>query len=242
MPTIISHIETLVRQTPLIELSPRFWSSQELTDIIIAGIKDLWRDIVDLKQEHYLTINPSDGTPGDVYLAANSSTLSGVPSDVHKIFIIEALDQSNSSPNTGLQFHPLSYNHLYFQSARSLAPIDPASDTIYYAITGQGSPVGPPLIYCAPQVTSRVNLRFAYVPTLGPMTTNSPVPIPGEADNALLAWTVAFARAKERDDRSPDPNWLAVYSTEKLHLLESLGLRQYAEPTYVDAQYEDYWG
>ncbi len=56
-----------------------------------------------------------------------------------------------------------------------------------------------------------------------------------------MAWTVAFARAKERDDRSPDPNWLAVYATEKSHLLESLGLRQYQEPTYVEAIYNNYW-
>jgi hypothetical protein len=79
------------------------------------------------------------------------------------------------------------------------------------------------------------------VPTLGDLTTNDFVPIPGEADNALVAWTVAFAHAKEREDRAPDANWLSIFSTEKQHLLQSLGLRQYQEPQYVQAQFEDYW-
>src|SRR3990167_5032716 len=35
-------------------LNSPFWSSAELIDIMNQGIKDLWRDIVDLKQEHYL--------------------------------------------------------------------------------------------------------------------------------------------------------------------------------------------
>ena len=58
----------------------------------------------------------------------------------------------------------------------------------------------------------------------------------------MVAWTVAFARAKEREDLSPDPGWLAIYSTEKQHLLQSLGLRQYHEPSYVNAIFEEYWG
>jgi hypothetical protein len=87
-----------------------------------------------------------------------------------------------------------------------------------------------------------VSLRFVYVPTLATMTAASTVPIPGEADNALIAWTVAYARAKERDDRSPDPGWLTVYATEKQHLLQSLGLRQLQEPEYVKAMFEEYWG
>ena len=198
-------------------------------------MKDLWRATVDLKQEHYISVNNTDVT-----LPANSSTLSGLPSDIHKVYIIEARDQSTNSTNNSLIFIPLDYNDIRFQNSRGADAVDASSNTIYYAITGQGGPVNAPTIYCAPQVTSSVNISFVYVPTLQTLTAGSIVPIPGEADNALIAWTIAFARAKERDDRSPDPNYLAVYATEKQAILQSLGLRQYQEPTFATAVFEEY--
>lgn len=235
MPTTVAAIETTARLR-LREVTPRFWSSVELVELISSGIRDLWRDIVDLKQEHYLKVNNTD-----VSLPASSDALTGVPTDVHKVYLIEARDPSSQSTNAGLIFTPKDLNHVDFQMARSRDAIEPINDNIYYAITGQGAPVNAPVIYCAPKVTSSVNITFYYVPSIGTLTSGSTVPIPGEADNALIAWTVAFARAKERDDGSPDPNWLAIYSTEKTHLLESLGLRQYQEPSYVDAIYQNYW-
>ena len=48
-----------------------------------------------------------------------------------------------------------------------------------------------------------------------------------------MAWTVAFARAKEREDRSPDPAWLAIYATEKQNILTRLTPRQTQEPEIV---------
>jgi len=119
--------------------------------------------------------------------------------------------------------------------------VDPSNEVIYYSITSAGGPVNAPVIYCAPQVTSDVAIRFWYIPTLGDLVADDAVPIPGEADNALVTWTVAYARAKEREDRSPDPAWLAVYSAEKTNLLQSLGLRQYQEPSYVDAIFQEFW-
>lgn len=236
MPTLISEIETISRRH-LIEPVANFWSSAELVDIIIRGIRDVWRDVVDLKQEHYLTINATD-----VFLSANSTTLSGVPADVHKVYMLEARDLTDNGSNSNLFFRPMDYNHPFFQSMRGRPAIDPQSDVIYYAIHGAGSPVNAPTILVAPKVTSAVNLTLCYVPTLGQFTSASTVPIPGEADNALVAWTVAFARAKEREDRSPDPGWLAIYATEKQHLLQSLGQREYQENSFVDATFEEYWG
>lgn len=127
--------------------------------------------------------------------------------------------------------------------ARSMDAIDPSNATIYYAIHSAGAPVGAPTIRIAPQVTSAVGLRFCYIPTFATadLESGDNVPIPGEADNALVAWTVAYARAKEREDRAPDAGWLAVYATEKQHLLQSLGLRQYQENTFADAMFEEYW-
>lgn len=234
MATSISTIETLIRQR-LEEPTPKFWSSAEIVDIIIAGVKDLWRDIADLKQEHFMSIAE------DVSLQANSAILTNVPVDVHKIIMITPLDLSESSSNKGLLFRPAEYNSDTFQSSLSRTAIDPASDVIHYAITSQGSPVGAPVIRVAPQVTSAITLSFAYVPTLSALSSGSTVPIPGEADNALIAWGVAFARAKEREDRAPDANWLSIYATEKSHLLQSLGLRQYQEPSFADAMFEAYW-
>lgn len=235
MASKVSDIETTARQR-LLEITPNFWTSDELTDIIVKGIKDLWRDIVDLKQEHYLTINNTD-----VFYDASTTTLRGVPADVHKVYMIEPVNSTANGTNAGLRFRPLDYNHRLFQYARTIDPIDPTNDTVYYCITQQGAPVGPPVILCAPKVTSQVAVSFTYVPTLPTLNTNSAIPIPGEADSALVAWTVAYARAKEADDRSPDGNWLSIYATEKQHLLQSLGLRQYQEPLYTDAEFEEYW-
>jgi hypothetical protein len=213
-----------------------FWTSDELIGIINAGIRDLWRDIVDLKQEHYLTIDATN-----VSMAANATSLTGVPADVHKVYLIEPRDLTTNGSNHGLLFMPRDYNHKDFQLARSRDAIDASNDTIYYAIHQQGAPVAAPTVLVAPKVTSAVNLSFCYVPTLGALTSSSTVPIPGEADNALVAWTVAFARAKETEDHAPDVNWLTIFATEKQHLLQSLGLRQYAEPSFVDAMFGDYW-
>lgn len=237
MASLISTIETQARRH-LIETTASYWSSAEIIDIVQLGIKDLWRDMVDLKQEHFFT---RDNT--NVSLAASTSTLTGVPSDIHKILLIEPKDTTSSGANQGLIFQPLDYNHPRFQSARASADVDPSNTVIYYAATGAGGPVGAATIYVAPQVTSAVNISFVYVPTLADADIESGdnIPLPGEVDNALIAWTVAFARAKEREDRSPDPNWIAVYNTEKQHILQSLGVRQLQEPQFVEALYEEFW-
>lgn len=235
MATTIAQIETLARLR-LDEVTPRFWSSDELTNIIIAGIKDLWREVVNLKQEHFLTIDET------VTLDANTFELDGTPADLHKVYMIEPLDASGNSSNVGLAFRPLDYNHPKFVAARHADATDPSNATIFYAIHSAGAPVDAPVIRIAPRVTSDVNIRLTYVPTIaGDLASDDDVPIPGDADNALVAWTVAYARAKERDDRAPDPNWLATYTGEKTRLLNSLGLRQLQEKEYVDAMFEDHW-
>lgn len=234
MATLVSAIETKVRLR-LEEPVAKFWSSSELVGIIGDGIRDLWRDVVDLKEEHFITISTS------VTLAASTATMSSVPTDVHKIVTITPLDVSPDSANVNLIFRPTDFNGDDFQGALRNDPVDPSNTTIWYAITGQGAPIGAPTIRVAPQVTSAVTLSFAYVPTLGTIDSSTTVPIPGEADNAIVAWTVAYARAKEREDRAPDPNWLKVYATEKAHLLKSLESRQYQEAETVSALFEPFW-
>lgn len=235
MATIISDLIPSVR-TRLIEPTPAFWSDEEILEYIKQGCKDLWRSVTDLKQEHYIVRDTTH-----VSLEANSSQLSGVPLDVHKIYIIEPLDLSVNGSNHGLLFKPLPYNNNSFQLARSRNAIDPQNDTILYDIFKAGAPVGAPEVVVAPQVTGSVALNFVYIPTLPDLPPTARVPIPGEADNALIAWAVAYARSKEREDRSPDPAWLGIYATEKGALLQSLGLRQYQEPTFAEAMWTEYW-
>lgn len=235
MASSLSDIETLVRQR-LIEPTPRFWSSEELIGIITAGIKDLWRSIVDLKQEHYLITNFND-----VSYPAGATELYGVPQDVHKVYMIEPKDATENSTNVGLRFQPLEYNHPFFQQARTMDAVVPASTNIYYSLAGHGAPDTLTRVLVAPKITANMNIAFSYIASLPPLEGKSQVPIPGEADNALVAWTVAYARAKEKDDRAPDQTWLAIYGTEKTNLLQSLGIRQYQEPKIGDALYEEYW-
>jgi hypothetical protein len=234
MATTLAQIETLTRLR-LQEPTARFWSSDELIGIITAGVKDLWRDIVNLKQEHFFTINES------VTLAADTATLTDVPSDVHKVLLIEPLDGTTDSSNYNLKFDPLDYNDEKVQAARVSDAVDPKEQVIYYSVVSAGSPVAAPTIYIAPQVTSAVSLRFVYVPTISAsLSSGDNVPIPGDVDNALVAWTIAYARAKERADLAPDPSWLATYKGEKDRILMSLGTRQLQDPQFVKPVFEEY--
>lgn len=233
MPTKLSTIESKARER-LIESTPRFWSSSELIGIINDGIKDLWRDVVELKQEHFIK-------EATLTLYASTGQITSVPLDVHKVYHIGPLDVSSTSATRGLRFEPRDYNSADFQGARRSGTIDPAGELVYYTILNQGGPVEAPIIKIAPQVNSDVELNFVYVPTLHEMTADNIVPIPGEADNALIAWTVAYARAKESEDRSPDANWLSIYATEKQHILVGLGTRQHQEPEFAEAMFSGYW-
>ncbi|MCA1841397.1 MAG: hypothetical protein LC723_13925, partial [Actinobacteria bacterium] len=120
--------------------------------------------------------------------------------------------------------------------------VDPCAETIFYAIAGPGGPVGAPTIRTAPTLNADVAVRFTYIPPLPPSLAGADlVPIPGESTNALVAWGVAYARAKEREDRAPDPGWFAIYGQEKMNILEGLGVRQLQEGRVVDAFFEEYW-
>src|SRR3990167_2597298 len=105
MATLLSSLETQVR-SHLLETTASFWTSAELVNHMNNAIKDLWRDMVDLKQEHFFT---RDNT--NVSLAADTATITGVPADVHKVYLIEPRDISSDSANKGLVFKPLHYNH-----------------------------------------------------------------------------------------------------------------------------------
>lgn len=229
MATTIGSIEAQAR-LHLKETTASFWTSAELIDIINKGIKDLWGAIIDLNEEHYQTVNEAD-----VSLTANSNSLTGVPTDVFRVLLIEPRDTTSAGSHRDVKFVPKPYNHPDAIAARSLTALDPTSGlNIIYSVSEAGGPVGAPTIRTQPQVSSAIDLRFVYVPTVANKVTADNNPIPGESDNALIAWCVAYARAKEREDRSPDPNWIAIYGTEKQNLLVRMAPRQTQEPETVD--------
>lgn len=239
MATLLSSLETQSRRH-LIETTANFWLSAELIDIANKGIKDLWGAIIDLFQEHYLTVDITN-----VSISASTATLSGVPADVFRVFLIEPKTLSSSGDYRNLTFLPRDYNSPDFKAARRLGDVDPTQENvIYYALSGAGAPVGAPTIHIAPTLSSAIaagQIRFAYNPVIADKVAADSNPIPGESDNALIAWIVAYARAKEREDRSPDPNWLKVYATEKQNILTRLTPRQTQEPDVVEAVFGSLW-
>ena len=239
MATLLDDIRTRARRQ-LQETSASFWTEAELADHIIAGIRDMWGAIIDLHQEHFATIDATN-----VSLAASTSTLTGVPADTFRVLLIEPRDVTSSATGRYTQFIPRDYNSPEFIAARMLSSQDSSSGPIiYYNINQAGAPVAAPTVNVAPQLSAALNLRFVYIPTLATSLFNDFAtdnnPIPGESDNALFAYCMAFARGKERDDGSPDPNWLAVYGTEKQNVLVRLTPRQEQEPEYVMGMFEEY--
>lgn len=216
------------------------WSSAELIDIANKGIKDLWGAIIDLHQEHFLTTDITN-----VSLAASGVTLSGVPTDVFRVYLIEPKNTTSTGTNRDVMFVPKSQNAKEFVYARSLSAVDPTQPQVYfYDVSQAGAPVGAPTIHIAPSVSSALaagTIRFIYIPILAAVASSGDNPIPGESDQALIAYIVAFARAKEREDRSPDPNWLAIYANEKNSILVRLTPRQEQEPDVVAGFWEDEW-
>lgn len=236
MATLLSSLESQAR-LHLLETTASFWSSAELIDICNLGIKDLWGAIVDLHQEHFFTVDATN-----VSLAANTATLTGVPTDVFRVLLIEPRDTSSAATGRNIEFIPRDYNSPEFSNARASDDEDPSGAiNIYYAIAAAGAPIGAPTIHIAPQLSSALLLRLVYIPIQAAVLSSGNNPIPGESDNALIAWIVAYARAKEREDRAPDPGWLAIYSTEKQGLLTRLTPRQEQEPEHVRSVFEGYW-
>ena len=216
------------------EQTASFWSDAELVALCNRGIRDLWRAINDNFQDYFLTIDDTN-----VSAVANTEALSGVQTDVS---IIRALEARSLSTYPLLHFRPKKYTHPDFQNARAQTAVDPVQGgVIWYDIIGAGAPVAAPSILIAPVLSSAVLLKLIYVPVITEVVIGGANPIPGESDNALVAWVVAYARAKEREDRSPDPSWLAVYATEKQNILVSLTPRQTDEEETAEALFETWW-
>ena len=241
--TPITSIITRVRRQ-LVELTPKFWSDAELTDIMIDGMKNLWGSILDLHQEHYFKISYDP----ILHAATTTDTPNGckmidnMPDDVFRVLLVEPANLGVNSPGHQVIFLPRKFNHTDFIVARTQDPQDPTSlpsRQIYYDITGVGAPVQGPAIWTAPLLSADLQLRIVYNPTLEVNDTN---PVPGESDNALKAWTIAYAMAKEGEGgtRIPDVGWLAIYGQERQSILVRLTPRQEQEPEVVEDMFQGY--
>lgn len=215
----------------LLETSANFWTDAELLSHLINGAKDMWRGIMDLYQDHFATIDSTN-----VSVVANTTALTGVPTDVFRI--IEIRPRTLNDANRGLIFKPRTLTHPDFVQAQAMPAAEAVSNVVYYAVVNAGAPVGAPSIRIAPQLGTAVPLTLVYVPTLGTLTSGSDNPIPGESDMALKAFTVAYARAKERPARDPDPEYISIYATEKASVLMALTPRSVQEPEYVSGMWE----
>jgi hypothetical protein len=212
----------------------------------VNGCRDLWKSIVDLHQGHFVTISdPASG--GTVIYPAGTSGLTtnftGVPVDCFRILMVEPQDlgASGSSATFVRRFRPKQFWSRTFQDARSMTVQDSTSwIEVYYDILNAGAPVGAPVLVGAPPVLAAVPIRLTYVNTLPALVDTSTNPIPGESDNALIAWCVAYAKSKEQDtvNRVPDPGWLAIYATEKQGLLVALTPRQEQEEEIVEGLFD----
>ena len=247
LPGVATSIASLLGQVraQLVELSPKFWTDAELTDILTLGCVDLWGAILDLHQDHYFKINTTDvvlktATTADI--SAGFKEISGIPYDCFRILLIEPLDTTVVGPGHQVLFMPRKFNHPDSIIARTLDPQDPSalpSRQIYYCITGVGAPIEPPHVICQPLISADLPIRLVYNPTVQVDEYN---PIPGGSDNALKAWTIAYAMAKEGEGpaRVPDTGWLTVYGTEKQMILTRLTPRQEQEPDVVEDMFQGY--
>lgn len=214
-----------------------FWNDDDLVKYLIDGAKDLWRAVIDLHRNHFTT---NDAT--NVSLVASGTSLTGVPADCFRVLRIEPRDLTQSGSFRNVVFRPKPMQGERFQYARTLGTVSPAEYEIYFDLLNAGSPVVAPSIVVAPASSSTIPLRLIYVHTLPALTEESNNPIPGESDNALIAWAVAYGRSLEREDRMPDPAWLAIYGTDKQSLLTSLTPRQEQEIEIVEDLFAPNWG
>lgn len=233
MSTLISAVITDARAT-LLESSASFWTDAELLGHANNGIRDLWAGIIDLYQDHIVTIDETN-----MSIAASTSTITGVPTDLFRVLMIQPRILGTTSANPSLIFKPRTLTHRDFVQAQASTAVSPRNTIVYYCVLNAGAPVAAPSIRIAPQLTEAVNLGVWYNPTIATKIASDANPIPGESDKALLHYIIAFARAKEREDRSPDPEHLSIYATEKRKLLTVLTPRSVQEPDVVEAFFQD---
>jgi hypothetical protein len=227
----------------LIELTARYWTDQELLDHYNDGVKDLWKGIIDLYKDHFIVQDITNMQLPASTTGGTAVAITGVPVALFRILIIRPRTLGTQNTNQGLVFEYRDRRHPQFVQAEAAVPISPRQAVVYYALLNAGAPVGAPTILCAPPVNSNVLLQVDYIPVIantviGAINSDTN-PIPGESDKALVEYVIAFARVKDREDRGPDPEHVAIYATEKRNLLTALTPRSDQDPENVESFFQD---
>jgi hypothetical protein len=214
------------------EVSGGAFTDAELAALANLACNDLWRAINDNFQDYFLE-------EAELIQETGADTLTDVPDDCAIVRGLEVLDQS---ARPGLVYEHKNYTHIDFARARARDDIDPSQGgKIFYHLRGQGAPVDAPQIDVAPLTTADVTLRLTYVPTLTEVDELSDNPIPGQSNNAIVAWMVGYGMAKIAEDQAPNAGWLTLYGTEKQNMLVSLTPRQSDDEDVAEAMFEDEW-
>ena len=231
MATPLSTILTAVRVN-LQETTAKLWTDAEIVVHFNACIKDLWRALNTQYQDFFFATSTA------VTYVASAETLSNVPAGVSTILGLELADPT-AYPN--LIFVYKNYNSEEFISARASADQDPANGgRIYFCATGAGAPTAAPTIYIAPQLSAALSLRLSYIPVVGTLVAANDNPVPGESDRALECYATGYARAKIRESGAPDPEWLALYATEKQNILVAVTPRQEVTDQVAESVFGEY--
>lgn len=230
MATTLSFIVTMSRDR-LNEPVPRFWSNAELLRYANRGIRDMHRQLGATHQAYFHEISTLVTHP------ANGTQLTLVPTNVT---IIHGLEPADMAANPSLFYQRRDYNHPEFQSARAETAKDPSQGGIVlYAPTQAGGPVAAPVIYVAPLLSALRLLRLTFMPTVGAeLVATDPNPIPGESDNALIHWIVAYARGRQTGKQQPDDVELALYQRELDRIMAAITPRDDSEPEVVEGMFE----
>lgn len=221
-------------RTNLLEATARFWTDAEILAELNDGMWDLQKAINAQYEDYYFTTDVTN-----VSIAANGTTVTGMPSDV---MIIRGLEPRVPSSYPFLEFVFKKFTDPAFQQARGLAAQDPTQLTqMLVAITGAAGPVGAGTIHVAPAPTTAITLRLTYIPTIASKVAGDNNPIPGQSDKALICYATAYCLSKIREEKTPDPDWLALYATEKANLLTALAPRQEQDDQVAIGLFDDYW-
>lgn len=211
-----------------------YWTDDDLAAHFDAAVRDLWRAINDNFQHYFVTIDETN-----VSMPSGASALTGVPTDVS---IVRGLECRDLTSRPGVVFEHKDFMHADFQRARALGTQDPSyGSKIYYCLMGAGAPIAAPTIRVAPAINATLPLRLVYVPTIPRITPDSANPVPGESDQALIAYCVAHAMAKSTEGNEPDAGWMTIYANEKKNILTALTPRQTDDEDIAEAIFEDLW-
>lgn len=207
------------------------WDDDELLGHARKGISRLWRRIVDVYENHFMTIDSTSA-----FIDAGATSISGIPDDCYRVVLVEPRVIGPSSSNPGLIFKPKKWQDPLFLNARAQAPITPSEGIVYYQLHEQGPPIGPPVVRIGPTLASSMLLTIAYNQRIAveALDEDDDNPIPGDADHALTCWIVAHAKAKDREDQRPDQGWMSDFEKETYTILTSLAPRQSQEQEHVE--------